>query len=312
MGGIIEIAPLLYNADMTKQTGIRDHFLSANGLRFHYLDWDGDGPDLLLVHPTGFVANIWQPLAERVRGRFHAVALDTRGHGDTDKPATEYGIDRLAADLQAFIEAAELDRPVGIGHSAGATTIAALEAGRPGTFRCAVFLDPVLSFDPTAPPRTPGNDVLAVSTLKRRAIWPSRQEVYDSYRSRPPFETWDDQILRLYVEHGFADRPDGSVELKCSPETESLMYVKGSHGWPADQMMPHVRCPVLLVRGEESEVLSAADAERTASLLADCRLVAIPGGHFAPFEHPRLAEDEVLRFLSERAIERPARRSHGD
>ena len=276
---------------------MQERYLTANGLRFHYLDWEGSGPDVIMVHPTGFVANVWQPLAERLCDRYHVVALDTRGHGDSDKPATDYGAGRLIEDLRAFIEAAGLDRPIGIGHSAGATTIAAVEAERPGTFRRAVLMEPVLVYVPREQWRTREAIPIAERTLKRRAVWPSREAAYESYRSRPPFQSWDDAILRLYVEHGFADRPDGAVELKCRPELEAQMYQKGAAELPAAELIPQVRSVVLLIRGEESTVFSAADAERTVALLPDCRLVVFPGGHFAPFEHPRRTEAEVLGFL---------------
>ena len=123
---------------------MREAFLTANGVRLRYLEWEGSGPDVVLIHPTGFVADIWKPLAERLSPRFHILALDCRGHGDSDKPA-EYCIQDLVDDLGAFLDAAGLDQPIGIGHSAGATSIAGLEARRPGTFSAAILMDPVLS-----------------------------------------------------------------------------------------------------------------------------------------------------------------------
>ena len=275
-----------------------ERFLSANGLRFRYLDWEGGGPDLILLHPTGFVADIWAPLAQRLRGRFHVVAPDCRGHGDTDKPA-EYSMQLLVEDLRALIDAAGLKTPVGIGHSAGATTISALEAARPGTFRAAVLMEPVLNYRPNPNPLTTDTHSLAASVLKRRAIWPSRASALDSYSSRPPFHDWNETALREYVKHAFIDRPDGSVELKCTPESESRMYLVGPQTVSASGIIPRVRCPVLLIRGRDSPTLSQSTADRTAALLPDCRAVAIPGGHFAPFEQVQLTGDEILRFLDE-------------
>jgi pimeloyl-ACP methyl ester carboxylesterase len=274
-----------------------DRFVNANELRFHLLDWGGSGKDLILLHPTGFVADIWESLAGRLAQRFHVVAVDARGHGDSDKPDGDYGMRQLVQDLGAVIEALALERPIGIGHSAGATTILALEAERPGTFARAVLMEPVLSFDEPAGPHTIADDPLAASTLKRRAVWPSRQAVYDSYRPRAPFQFWDEAPLRSYVKHGFAERPDGSVELKCSPEAEAQMYLNGSHQFEAADLLPAVRCPTLIVRGEESTVLTQAAADRAAALLPDCRAVTMPGGHFAPFEHPLRIQWEVERFL---------------
>jgi pimeloyl-ACP methyl ester carboxylesterase len=276
---------------------MRDRFVDARGLRFHLLDWGGSGRDLILLHPTGFVADIWQSLAGWLSQRFRVVAVDARGHGDSSKPDGDYGMQQLVQDLGAVIDALALERPIGIGHSAGATTIVALEAERPGTFARAVLMEPVLSFDEPPEPHTLENDPLAASTLKRRAVWPSRQAVYESYRPRPPFQHWDESSLWAYIEHGFADGSDGSVELKCSPEAEAQLYLNGSHQFDAGKLLPAVRCPVLIIRGKESATLTAADAQRAASLLSNCRSITMPGGHFAPFEYPLNAQQEVERFL---------------
>ena len=278
---------------------MHERFVTANGLRFHYLDWGGDGPDLILVHPTGFVAAIWQPLAERLQERFRVVAVDTRGHGDTEKPREDYGWPSFARDLEAFVDEARLVHPIGIGHSAGATAIAVAEASQPGTFRRAVLMEPILFYGPARSRFTLEANPMAAGALKRRTGWPSRQAVFDSYRSRPPFQAWDPEILRLYVQDGFAALPDGSVQLKCPPEAEARMYLWGPYELPTAELIPRVTCPVLLIRGAESTAFSARAAARTAALLPDSRLVTMPGTHFAPFEHPRRAEAEILAFLAQ-------------
>jgi pimeloyl-ACP methyl ester carboxylesterase len=281
---------------------MQERFVQANGIRFRYLDWESEGPDLLLLHPTGFVADIWLPLAQRLCSRYHVVAPDVRGHGDSEKPA-EYTMALLAQDLAAFVIATGLAAPIGVGHSAGATTMAVLEAERPGTFRAAVLMEPVLNYD--RKPETFGTELseLAANTLKRRSVWPGRAAALDSYSSRPPFGTWNETALREYVMHAFADRPDGTVELKCSPESESRMYMNGPQTVDAGEVIPKVGCPVLLIRGEDSPALSQSRFERTAGLLPNCRTATIPGGHFAPFEQMQLAGDEIVAFLNEIGVD---------
>ncbi len=274
---------------------VSEHFITANGLCLRYVDW-GRGPDLLFVHPTGFVADIWAPFAERLRDRFHCIALDTRGHGDSDKPG-DYRARLLVEDLRTFVDAAGLQRPIAIGHSAGATQIAGLEASRPGAFRAAVLLEPVITLDLPPGRLMPEQERLISATLKRRAAWSSREEAYASFRARPPFQSWDDASLRAYVEHGFADLPDGTVALKCPPQTEAQMY-GSDHPWLLDEAaLRRVRCPVLLGRSAESPIVDAGLAARMASLLPDCRLSTLPGGHFAPFEHIELALGQIEGFL---------------
>src|SRR5437016_442316 len=79
-----------------------DAYETVNGVRLHYLDWGGNGPVMLFVHPTGFHAHVWDLYVERFRDRFHCISLDTRGHGDSDKPGV-YGWTDFADDLEAFL-----------------------------------------------------------------------------------------------------------------------------------------------------------------------------------------------------------------
>jgi len=62
-----------------------DHFVHLNGIRFHYLDWGNPHlPHVLLFHGGGLTAHTYDMAALLLRDRYHLVALDNRGHGDTD------------------------------------------------------------------------------------------------------------------------------------------------------------------------------------------------------------------------------------
>ena len=58
---------------------VREGAIQGEGASLHYLDWAGDGPPLILIHATGFLAALWRPIAERLSGRFRVVAFDQRG-----------------------------------------------------------------------------------------------------------------------------------------------------------------------------------------------------------------------------------------
>src|SRR5438128_436298 len=130
-------------ASNDQQTAYREGFVETNGIRLHYLDWGGDGPPVLFVHPTGFHAHVWEPFAAHLAGRFRCLAIDTRGHGDSDKPGV-YGWPDFAADLEGFADKLGLRDVVGIGHSAGATAVLVVAARRPELFARVVALDPIL------------------------------------------------------------------------------------------------------------------------------------------------------------------------
>ena len=128
--------------------------------------------------------------------------------------------------MLATVDGFGLERPFGVGHSAGAAALLMAEAARPGTFRALYLWEPVVM--PVDPPMGPQDNPLTEGALKRRAVFPSREDAYANYASKPPFSQLHPDALRAYVDHGFADLPDGQVTLKCKPEDEALIYRMGS------------------------------------------------------------------------------------
>ena len=76
----------------------------------------------------------------------------------------------------------------------------------------------------------------------RRAVWPDRATVRESYGSRPPLNVMEPAALAGYVQWGFRDRPDGQVELACPPEVEAWFFECGTRpdGAPAVVRAPRV------------------------------------------------------------------------
>lgn len=275
-------------------------FIQANGLRFHTLDWGGDGQPVVLVHATGFVAGVWQPLAEALRAAgYHPIAYDQRGHGDSDKPPTGYSFDSLAEDLRQILAALELPTAVGIGHSGGATAVALRAADHPGSFDRAVLIEPIVFPNHDIPAaRTDHADSMVNRTLKRRSVWPSRDDLFASYHTRPPFNTWRADILRTYIDQGTTQREDGQVELKCPPAIEARVYDNSLNVDP----WPHLRrlsIPALIIRGEHSEPVGPNQGAAIRDALPRGELLTIPDiGHFVPMDRPEVVERAVLDFLA--------------
>ena len=271
--------------------------VQSEGATIRYLDWGGAGPPLILIHATGFLAALWRPIAEQLSARFRVVAVDQRGHGDSDKPGEGYRFETFAEELQRVIEALGLDRPIVAGHSSGGTTIVAHAARYPGVLGRAVLIEPILPRPDwyVTPPGGRNNVSLAASARQRRAVWESRDEAYASYRKKETFAGWREDVLRLYVEEGTSEREDGQVELKCPPEIEGLFFEAVSHidPWP---MLSHLNVPALVLWGSDSHLHARGLGDRLQEALPSARTVVVPGTtHFLPQEQP----DEVARLIGE-------------
>jgi len=286
---------------------VREGTVESDGVALHYLDWGGDGPPLVLIHATGFLAALWRPVAERLAARFRVVAFDQRGHGDSAQPADGYRFETFAADLQRLIEELELEGALAVGQSSGGTTIVFHAAAHPGIIRRAVLIEPILprsEWYAQSPPEGRNAHSLAEGARRRRAVWPSRDETFESYRGRDVFERWREDVLRLYVDEGMLDRDDGQVELKCPPELEARFFeaVQQIDPWP---LLPRLEAPMLLLWGAQSHLaqrgptdgnLGQAYAQLVEEALPNARTVVVPKTtHFLPQERP----DEVARLIEE-------------
>jgi pimeloyl-ACP methyl ester carboxylesterase len=278
---------------------VREGAVDAGGVAIRYLNWGEPAPGappLVLLHATGFLAAMWRPIAERLATRFRVIAVDQRGHGDSDKPADGYTFEAFAEDLQRLIDAFGLVRPLVAGHSSGATTIVTHAALYPGILGRAVLIEPILprpDWFSNIPPGGRSSMSLADGARKRRAVWASRDEALASYRTKDMFRGWDEDVLRIYVDEGMFDRDDGQVELKCPPEIEGRFFdaVRDIDAWA---MLPKLDCPALFLWGSESHLHGRGLDTAAQETLPDASTVIVPATtHFLPQERP----GEVARLM---------------
>lgn len=289
-----------------------DMVIEHDGLRIAALDWGGDGEPLLLLHPNGFCAGLFDPLARRLRDSYRPIGVDLRAHGGTDVPAdptTGYRFDAMAADVLAVLDALGIERVVALGESLGGGVATLVDAARPGVIR-RLMLCEAIAFDVTAiRPKTAtdvpdelgtsGANFMATAARKRRAVWVDRATVRASYASRPPLDALEPEALDAYVHWGFVDRDDGQVELACPPEAEATIFEASSDDRGAQAAwdhLPELRAPAVVLHGTSSDLppsLFRAQAEQ-----ADAHEHAIDGGHLFLQEDSTRAEALVREHLA--------------
>lgn len=270
---------------------------STDGVELEVHDLGGDGPDLLLTHGTGLHGLVWEPFAHHLTG-FHVWSLDARAHGDSTAPVGRpLEWDGFADDVLAVVDGLALDRPFGVGHSKGSTALLLAEERRPGTFRALYCYEPALApFDvPEGADRPP--NPMAESARRRRATFPSHRDAYENFAGKAPFSTLHPDALRAYVDHGLAPTADGTVALKCSPETEAEIYDRGT-GHRAFHDLHLIPCPVTIALGDE-ELIPAAFGRAVAAAIADARVASFPDlGHFGPLQDPEAVARSVVEALT--------------
>ncbi len=273
-------------------------FVNVNGLRMHTLDWGGEGSPIVILHATGFLGRIYRPLAEPLRAIGHVYSYDQRGHGDSSAPADgDYSWDATMRDLEGFITSMGWSAVRAVGHSAGATAIGGLACERPDLISRAVLVEPVIFESPTAP-ELGWRGPFVKRTLKRRRIFDSVEAMYSSFHNKPPYNTWDKQIVRDYCQFGTRPTSDGRRELKCAPEVEARFYETARD---FDGLGRILRCtaPLLIMFGAREDSLGAVLSEKVAKQLKKGRVIDVAdAGHFMPMEMPGYVANRAREFLA--------------
>lgn len=93
-------------------------FVTANGVKLHYLDWGGRKErTLLFLAGVGNSAHIFDDIAPQFTDRFHVLALTRRGHGQSERPTTGYDLPTLTEDIRQFLDQLNIRRVTLVGHS---------------------------------------------------------------------------------------------------------------------------------------------------------------------------------------------------
>ena len=267
-----------------------DKALTVNALRLHYLDWGNpDAPAVVCVHGYTGSAQAFNGLARQLCDRFHLIAPDVRGHGESAwSPRAEYQYADQAGDLAAFVDQLGLDRFALIGTSMGGIIAMAYAVAHPERLQVLVIND-------IGPDAEAGTQRITQMVGSRPEAFGTLDEAMAYRREASPIVAGrsgeDQRELALGV---LRQRPDDHWHWKMDPA-----YIKQrvEHGppprpvlWP---VLGRVSCPTLIVWGMESDVLSEAQARRMVEVLPRGELVAVPRVRHAP----TLIEPEVLTTL---------------
>jgi len=278
------------------------HLVPANQLKLAVWEWPGDPPALLFTHATGFHGRCWDHIVRLFPGR-RALALEFRGHGRSTIPAPPIPWPDFAQDVLAVARHFGIDGAIGIGHSMGGHSLVAAAILQPTIFSALVLVDPVI-FPPEYYRQQPPD---ASYIARRRSRWASAEEMFERFRTRPPFSAWLPEALRNYCD--FALLPDGdSFVLACPPQIEAAIYACCNA--PENNLyagMTGVMQPVTVLRAGTTATTAVLDLNASptgpnvAASFPHGRDVFLPGhNHYIPMEDPELVAAEVAHFCSNR------------
>ena len=270
-----------------------EHDVVVGDLRFRYLDWGKQGlRPILFLHGGALTAHTWDLCCLALRDEFHCMALDQRGHGDSDwAPDANYSIAAQRDDVKGVADGLGLDGFVLVGMSMGAINALAYATHYPETLSALVLIDA----GPNV--RRPGSS--RIRDFVNGGAEPATLEAIIE-RALAFNPRRDPLILRRSLMHNLRQQPDGNWTWKYDRQRFQRMggeqHVAERRGL-ADGLTK-ITCPTLVVRGAESDVFHDEDAERLATGLPDGRWVKIPkAGHTVQGDNPKDLVATLREFL---------------
>jgi pimeloyl-ACP methyl ester carboxylesterase len=274
----------------------------ANDLRHHLLEWDGGGrTTVLCLH--GFLDHSWgfAPLGPRLaEAGYHVVAPDLRGHGDSGRVGAGgyYHFMDYLPDVADLVDLVARERLALVGHSMGGA-VALLYAG--------VFperADRVVAMEgihvqerrDESLPRRAGDWIQGVRRARLRGprVFPTIEACAERIRRFDPRCPRD--VALFLAERGTSPVPGGRA-FKHDP----VHVTRGPYPFRLEQWKQYwaaIRCPVLLLEGERTEMPPPPDMDERAAAFRDVRRQVVAGaGHMMLRHRPDEVARQVLAFL---------------
>ena len=253
-------------SEMTSLHPVDKRIPAADGLSLHMVEWTSAGVPLLFVHGYGNDAHIWDDIVPDLAPHYAVHALDWRGHGDSDwHPEGAYDWDDHVRDLDAVVTHMGWERFVLCGHSLGGRVSTLFAGIHPEKLAGLVIVD-------TGPEHDPRGQIrIRMETESRPDPTFASVQEYEAMLAHQYIAATSSAIKRM-AKYGLRERDDGRFELKMdsklrdfgrmnldAKEVERRDKELTERLWRACATVP---CPVLVVRGAASDILSADTADK--------------------------------------------------
>lgn len=262
-----------------------------------YLHWPSPGDPLVLLHGTGFLPWLWQPIARKLWPKYRIIA-PYLCHCREANPH-QGGLDwrELARDMGTLLDLLAVERPYLAGHSMGGTVLAIAEANFGLRARAMVLIEPIFLLPEIYQLKMTVDDhPLASRAIRRTNHWQNREEARRYLESSPLFGSWHQEVRDLYLEHGMVEE-EGGIGLACPPRMEAAIFMGGLtyNPWPA---LSRIKCPVLVVEGGKNTSRQYGDLPKAAAVIPRGEHLLLPeAGHLLPMEDPCRVAEIVGEFL---------------
>ncbi|MCL4393427.1 MAG: alpha/beta hydrolase [Chloroflexi bacterium] len=291
---------------------VQDRWIELRGGRFHYREWSTSGLPIVLLHGLASQSHIFDYVAPLLAARMRVLALDQRGHGESDKPDAGYDFANVTADLFALLDSLRIQRAVILGHSWGGNVALEFAARHPRRALALVLVDGgfvdmqsdsgmtwAVARERLAPPRLAGMPLRGFRAMVKTHMG----------------ATWTPAVERVVLQN-FEVLPDQTIRPHLSFE-HHMKILRSLWEQRPPTLFGEVKCPVLIVpaRSESTDPRDRAflaakrAAARTARVrLKSCEVVWFDhSAHDIPLQRPRKLANAIIRFARGHSLSRATR-----
>jgi len=257
----------------------KEKSVNVNGINLNYLDWGTEGkPKVLLLHGLRGHRHSWDDVSTEFYQNYHIFALDQRGRGESDwAPGGDYSSDSFVADLEGFCAAVGLDKFILIGHSMGGRNSMAFAGKNAGMIEKMVIIDIGPDLNPI------GSGRITQEMIDVPEEFDSFEDVFEYQSKQNRF--CSEPVLRRRLTYATRELPNGKFgwryDLEIREQRRNSTGAKQPDLWLT---LPKINCPVLIVRGSETDTLGLETAEKMVEVLPDGKLVHVERAAHMVFE----------------------------
>jgi pimeloyl-ACP methyl ester carboxylesterase len=270
---------------------------SVDGVSLSLRAWGAGEPRYFLIHGFGDCGASWNRCARSLSRSGATVAIDLRGHGDSGRdPTRQYAPKRYIEDVAGVLRAQDMKDVVLIGHSMGAAIAIHVATRCVDRVRALVLVD--------------GGPYLRRAVLQRvREEFLNQPWQYDSVeeysqRLESKMRHVGSSVLREVAQGALARNSCGGWMLKCDPAlANGPAYIDDE---ALSSVLARVTCPVMVIRGAFSSVLTRTAAKRLLTEIPNGTFGAVPeSGHAVMLDNPEGLATCVTELLAATRKPRP-------
>jgi pimeloyl-ACP methyl ester carboxylesterase len=272
--------------------------VEVNEIQLSYLEWNQEGkekPPLLLLHGLADLALVWTNLGEYLSDRYHIIAPDMRGHGDSTKPESGYSFTESINDLEALMEYLNWESAHILGHSWTGKLACIWARQHPERFRTMVLVDPIFIT------KMPGILKLSfpilfktLETLKGMGPFATFEEAESLARQLGKYEGWS-ELQKSVFEGSMEQKTDGKWGSKFTIPArneifDEVMDVAG--------LTEAIQVPSLFIQSEKGVNRMEWQMKPYKRFLKNLKITKVPGNHWAFLVEPEAFNQTVGEFLA--------------